>query len=356
MSGRCCACSPSTGSSAPAGGGRLRRGGRPAGRSVCRRSASRAGARRAPPPAQTERQRAGVRAGYAGAADPDLWTVIDGTGTFVSGRLADRITACPGSRLQVLAGDRPSPSASSPSCPRRRRRHQHVFVDIATAQELFEKLGRLDRIDLVADPARLAAVTAAVERVIPPGTRAIEPRVRTGEIGRMLRSFQLNLAALSYVALLVGMYLIYNTVAISVVQRVRRLGRCVRWVRPARRYFRTFLAEGALFGVAGSLAGAGAGRGCWRSFPSAPFRGRSTRCMSPATPTMSSSRRWCCSKPSRSESCSRCSRPSCRRSKRPRRRPRWPCVRPATARHTGLRRAARALAAVLLLVLACACT
>ena len=71
----------------------------------------------------------------------------------------------------------------------------------------------------------------------------------------MLRSFALNLAALSYVALLVGMYLIYNTVAISVVQRRPEIGTLRALGATRRQIFATFLAEGMLFGVAGALLG-----------------------------------------------------------------------------------------------------
>jgi putative ABC transport system permease protein len=95
--------------------------------------------------------------------------------------------------------------------------------------------------------------------VLPPGVRAIEPKVRTGEIQRMLRSFELNLAALSYIALLVGMYLIYNTVAISVVQRRPEIGTLRALGVKRGQILRTFLAEGALFGVVGSLFGVAIG-------------------------------------------------------------------------------------------------
>jgi putative ABC transport system permease protein len=128
-------------------------------------------------------------------------------------------------------------------------------VDIATAQELFGKIGRLDRIDLVVDPTQVATVQAAVARVVPRGARVIEPKVRTSEIRRMLRSFQLNLAALSYIALLVGMYLIYNTVAISVVQRRSEVGTLRALGASRGAMFATFLGEGALFGVVGSAFG-----------------------------------------------------------------------------------------------------
>jgi len=192
-----------------------------------------------------------------GTQPVDPWMLVNGHGAFVSQRLADKHHWHPGSAIAALSGDRnvqlrvaailPPDVAGIDSSV--------VFVDIATAQELFGKLGRLDRIDCIVDSARVADIAAAVQRVIPAGVRAIEPRVRTGEIQRMLRSFELNLAALSYIALLVGMYLIYNTVAISVVQRRPEIG-TLRAIGVTRgQILRTFLAEGLLIGVVGSIVG-----------------------------------------------------------------------------------------------------
>ena len=189
------------------------------------------------------------------ASDP--WLLVNGHGAFISPRVAAKYHWRPGSTIDGLAGDRnvrlqvagvlPAGVSGVDSSV--------VFVDIATAQEVFDKIGRLDRIDIIADPARLAQTADAVRDVLPPGVRAIEPKVRTGEITRMLRSFQLNLAALSYIALLVGMYLIYNTVAISVVQRRPEIGTLRALGVKRIQILRTFLAEGALFGLVGSLLG-----------------------------------------------------------------------------------------------------
>ncbi len=192
-----------------------------------------------------------------GTSAPDPWLLVNGHGALISARVAAKYHWQPGSIISALAGDRsvdlrvaailpPSVAGVDSSV---------VFVDIATAQEIFGKVGRLDRIDCIVDPAQLATTIAAVRRVLPPGVRAIEPKVRTGEIQRMLRSFELNLAALSYIALLVGMYLIYNTVAISVVQRRPEIGTLRALGVERGQILRTFLAEGALFGVVGSLLG-----------------------------------------------------------------------------------------------------
>ncbi len=192
----------------------------------------------------------------AGGA-PDPYVLVDGHGAFISERVATKYRLQQGSVIRGLAGDRAVSMrvagvipASVPGVD-----SSVVFVDIATAQELFDKIGRLDRIDLIVDQAHIAAVAGAVARVIPPGTRAIEPKVRTGEIQRMLSSFQLNLAALSYIALLVGMYLIYNTVAISVVARRPEVGTLRAIGAQRRAIFVAFLGEGAMFGVVGSIFG-----------------------------------------------------------------------------------------------------
>ena len=203
------------------------------------------------PPASSEFSTGTLQGG------PDPYELIAQHGAIVSQRVATRHHVRVGDVLHALAGDRPVRLKVAAILPAALAGIDSsvVFVDISTAQELFDKIGRLDRIDLIAEPARLASVKAAVSAVLPHGARAIEPKVRTGEIQRMLRSFQLNLTALSYIALLVGAYLIYNTVAISVVQRRPEIGTLRALGATRGQIFRTFLAEGALFGVVGSMLG-----------------------------------------------------------------------------------------------------
>jgi putative ABC transport system permease protein len=189
------------------------------------------------------------------AVDPAL--LVDGRGAIVSTDLAERHHWHRGSPIHALAGDRAVTLVLAGLVPRGTPGIDTsvVFVDIATAQELFAKVGLLDRIDLVVDPAHIDAVRDAVSHVVPPGARVVRPTTRTGEIARMLSSFRLNLEALAYVALLVGMFLIYNAVAISVAQRRPEIGtaRAIGATRAA--VFGAFVVEGAGLGVIGSLAG-----------------------------------------------------------------------------------------------------
>ncbi len=186
----------------------------------------------------------------------DLNRFINGGGIFVSSRIAKQYGLHAGSMLRGYAGARRASLWVAGIIPRDAGVDSSVaFVDIATAQEVFARIGRLNRIDCIVDPARLTLVKRALQRSIPPDARVIEPRVRTAELRSLLRSFELNLGALAYVALLVGMYLIYNAVAISVVQRRAEIGTLRALGATRLQIFGVFVTEGVLFGIAGSLAG-----------------------------------------------------------------------------------------------------
>src|SRR5690606_24336245 len=73
-------------------------------------------------------------------------------------------------------------------------------------------------------------------------------------------AFRWNLRVLSYVALVVGAFLIYNTISVSVVRRRPEIG-IVRALGASRRMILlAFLAEAAFLGLAGGLVGLPLGR------------------------------------------------------------------------------------------------
>jgi putative ABC transport system permease protein len=125
-----------------------------------------------------------------------------------------------------------------------------ALCDIAVAQRSFGMAGKLSRIDmLIPDERLIAAVT------LPAGLRIERPSQRNERVERMLRAFRVNLYALAGVALLVGMFLVYNTVLISILRRRRDVGVLKTLGASPRQIFGAFIAEGLLFGVAGSLLG-----------------------------------------------------------------------------------------------------
>ena len=129
-------------------------------------------------------------------------------------------------------------------------------MDIGWAQELFGRRGELSviQLKLTKPPEREATITALRE-ILPKDARVAAPAQRTEEVEKMLGGFELNLTAMSLVSLLVGMFLIYNTVTASVVRRHHEIG-ILRSLGVTRNEVRTlFLAEAVVLGAIGSTFG-----------------------------------------------------------------------------------------------------
>lgn len=136
------------------------------------------------------------------------------------------------------------------------------LIDIASAQEALEKVGLIDRIDLMVDPSRpVEAIERELKKVIPPGVDVRRSDTRSGQIEKMVSAFHLNLTALSFISLIVGMFLIYNAISVSVIQRRREIGilRSIGLTRP--QVLALFIGEAAWIGCLGSLVGIGVGIG-----------------------------------------------------------------------------------------------
>jgi putative ABC transport system permease protein len=126
-----------------------------------------------------------------------------------------------------------------------------VVADIATAQELLGRIGRLSHVDL-----RLGEGEAvALAELLPAGVRLERAGSGTGFAERMTGAFNLNLVMLGLLAIMVGMFLIYNTVTFSVVQR-RQLFGVLRVIGVTRnQIFLLVLAEAALVAAVAVAAG-----------------------------------------------------------------------------------------------------
>jgi putative ABC transport system permease protein len=133
-----------------------------------------------------------------------------------------------------------------------------ILADISTAQELTGKPGWISRVDLILDPARPELVNELQSR-LPEGLLVVKAEARSTAVERMTEAFRLNLSALSLLALVVGLFLIYNTMTFSVVQRRGLFGtlRCLGVTR--REIFLMVLAEAALAGTLGVILGIGLG-------------------------------------------------------------------------------------------------
>lgn len=131
-----------------------------------------------------------------------------------------------------------------------------AVMDIASAQWRFGKLGKLDRVDLITDDQTPPAeILPTLSERIGPGLSLRRPEQRSEQVEKMLFAFQLNLTALSAISLFVGIFLIYNTLLVSVVHRRKEIG-ILRSLGVTRlRIFLLFLWEGIVLGTIGGIGG-----------------------------------------------------------------------------------------------------
>ena len=135
-----------------------------------------------------------------------------------------------------------------------------AVMDIAAAQVTFGMIGLVDRIDLVTAPnLSVDEVADKVRTVLPPHVTVERPMNRTSQVEQMISAFRLNLTVLSWVGLLVGMFLIYNTMAFAVAQRRREIGIYRAVGMTQERVAFLFLIEAGLYGIVGGLVGSVAG-------------------------------------------------------------------------------------------------
>ncbi len=131
-----------------------------------------------------------------------------------------------------------------------------LITDIASAQEILDRVGRLDRIDLlIRDDAAGRAALQAIAAILPPSARIEQSAARSGTVNEMTAAFSLNLTALSLLALVVGMFLIYNTVTFSVVQRRPVIGALRALGMTRREIYLLILLEAGILGLIGTLLG-----------------------------------------------------------------------------------------------------
>ncbi|MEO8372276.1 MAG: ABC transporter permease [Candidatus Solibacter sp.] len=140
-------------------------------------------------------------------------------------------------------------------------RGEFVVIDIADAQQAMGRFGKLDRIDVtVGAKEDFERVEQAIRAALPASIQVEKPGARSEENQRMLRAFRWNLRVLSYISLVVGAFLIYNTISVSVVRRRAEIG-ILRAIGAARAtILALFLAEALLFGIVGATLGVFLGR------------------------------------------------------------------------------------------------
>ncbi len=177
----------------------------------------------------------------------------------VSNDLAARLHLNKGDQIQLKGRDAAVNFTVRTIAPNQNT--EWIGVDIATAQGLLDMYGKLDRIEVVVSPTEDSSnVERLIKATIPATWDVQTPGARSEENRRMLRAFRWNLRILSYISLLVGAFLIYNTIAVSVIRRRTEIGILRAVGTSSRGVLIVFLGEAIMLGIIGSALGIILGR------------------------------------------------------------------------------------------------
>uniref|UniRef100_A0A7C3SHS9 ABC transporter permease n=1 Tax=Desulfobacca acetoxidans TaxID=60893 RepID=A0A7C3SHS9_9BACT len=179
----------------------------------------------------------------------------------ISDRLAERLQVKKGQTLPVVVGSRREELTVVGIFRGERGLYPLegavLLMDLAWAQELLGRWGQLDYIDVISHDQGEPADT--LKAVLPAGVEVNWPGAQARQMEGLVSSYRLNLSVLSAIALFVGMFLIYQSVTLSVVRRRREIGLLRTLGMPKVQVMAIFLAEGAVSGLVGGLMGLGLG-------------------------------------------------------------------------------------------------
>lgn len=139
-----------------------------------------------------------------------------------------------------------------------------LVADIATAQRVAVDAGvlgaaRISRVDLLVEGAGADAQLSRLQAGLPAGVRLVAKASRSDVLDQMTSAFRLNLQALSLLALVVGGFLIYNTMTFAVVKRRRTIGMQRALGVSRRQVLAVIVGEALVIGLLGTALGIGLG-------------------------------------------------------------------------------------------------
>lgn len=182
-------------------------------------------------------------------------TLFDPRTMLLSATAARSLGLSRGDQLRVQVGLTVVEFQIAGVLPGQALRGSAALVDIATAQWIFGRLGRLTSVDL-----RLASGASASDvrrelAALAPNIRVTTPGEATDDALRLSRAYRANLTALALVALFTGGFFVYSTQALAVLRRRRELAILHALGVTRHQQLGMVLASSGLMGLGGSVLG-----------------------------------------------------------------------------------------------------
>jgi putative ABC transport system permease protein len=135
-----------------------------------------------------------------------------------------------------------------------------AIMDVYSAQAVFGRGRSFDRIDVLQAPGiTVDELQATLRARLPAGLDVVRPRVRGESLQQAVTAIRLGMSINSFIALLVGVYIIFNAFTIAVNQRWKEIGILRALGVPRGAINAMFLAEALLVGLVGSACGIAGG-------------------------------------------------------------------------------------------------
>src|SRR5580658_630915 len=135
-----------------------------------------------------------------------------------------------------------------------------AVMDVYSAEVVFGRGRKFDRIDLMNSPdVSVDVLQRRLEAQLPAGFQVERPEARGADLDNAITALRVGMQITSFIALLVGVYIIFNSFTIAVNQRWKEIGVLRAIGVEGHNINRMFLFEALIMGIIGSLVGIGGG-------------------------------------------------------------------------------------------------
>jgi putative ABC transport system permease protein len=135
-----------------------------------------------------------------------------------------------------------------------------AVMDVYSAQVVFARGHKFDRIDLMNSPdVPVETVQQRIEAQLPDGFQVERPETRSQDLDKAVGALRVEMQITSFIAILVGLYIIFNSFTIAVNQRWKEIGVLRAIGVEGHNVNRMFLFEALIMGVLGSAVGIAGG-------------------------------------------------------------------------------------------------